>query len=255
MSRYIIFFLLGVIIILISIPISALDKAEDISLSDVKFKEVKIIPTSESIYSFIPDSEINELGKIAFTPDDNMIAYGFSDAEKTIHQKFFAIGNLYANLLTKLSGKYDKDEVIGMVKALQDGLDNLGASNAIFTYLFNLENMIASDAYQYDILRRFLTMLYPFIEEFSESLGAKISLQAGHWLVDLAIISAAKNEVLIKQSDTALFFADEYEKLNAPKGVIKSFKEIAQITSKSSLSIEDYDNIITLSENIRGFLR
>lgn len=255
MSRYIIFLLLGIIIVLISIPISALDKDADISLSDVKFKEIKIIPTSESVYSFIPDSEINELGKIAFTPDDNMVAYGFSDAEKTIHQKFFAIGNLYANLLTKLSGKYDKEEVISMVKALQDGLDNLGASNAIYTYLFNLENMIASEAYQYDIIRRFLTMLYPFIEELSASLNAKISLQAGHWLVDLAIISAAKNKVLIKQSDTALFFADEYEKLDAPKGVIKSLKEIAQITSKSNLTTEDFDNIIALSEDIRGFLR
>ncbi len=89
MFRYFVFLVLGIIIVLMSIPLSALDKGDDISLKDVTFKEIKIIPTSESIYSFIPDSEMDELGKIAFTPDDNIIAYGFSDDEKTICQKFF----------------------------------------------------------------------------------------------------------------------------------------------------------------------
>ena len=170
------------------------DEDSELSLDNVKFKEVRIIPTSESMYSLMPDTDVAKLGEMITSSDEDIVAYGFSGEEKTSHQKFFAIGNLYADLLSRLSGEYDKEAVIERTKALQHGLDNLNAPDAIYIYLFNLENMVAEDEYPREVIKRFLSMLYPFIEEFAQSAssGAVVNLQAGHWLVGFGITVAGK---------------------------------------------------------------
>ena len=233
------------------------DEESEPSLDNVKFREVSIVPSSESMYSLMSDVDVAELGEIVMSSDEDIVAYGFSDEEKTLHQKFFAVGNLYTDLLSKLSGEYNKESVIERIKALQDGLDNLDAPNAIYVYLFNLENMVVEDEYPREVVKRFLTMLYPFIEEFAQSApsGALVSLQAGHWLVDFGIAVAGEQETLARQSETALFFADAYAELDAPKGVVNAFGEMAAITSKSELEVEDFAQLMMLSEDIRRFLR
>jgi hypothetical protein len=258
MFRYSIFAVILIIAIGgIFIVYGSQDEESVPSLENVKFKEVRIIPTSESAYSMMSDADIAELGAMVMSSEKDIIAYGFSDEEKTLHQKFFTVGNLYADLLIKLSGEYDKESVIERIKALQDGLDNLGASNAIYIYLFNLEHIVDEEEYSGEVLKRFLSMLYPFIEEFARSVpsGALISLQAGHWLVDFGVAAAGENLDLIRQSETAQFFADAYTELDAPKGVIKAFKEIADITSKLEIGVGDFQQLMLLSEDIRGFLR
>jgi hypothetical protein len=217
------------------------------------------------MYSLMSDVDVAELGEIIMSSDEDIVAYGFSDEEKTLHQKFFAVGNLYTDLLSKLSGEYTKESVIERIKALRDGLDNLDAPNAIYIYLFNLENMVAEDEYPREVVKRFLTMLYPFIEEFAHLLrtqstmsapsGALVSLQAGHWLVDFGIAAAGEQGILARQSETALFFADAYAELDAPKGVVNAFREMAAITSKPELEAEDFGQLMMLSEDIRRFLR
>ncbi|MFC1712269.1 hypothetical protein ACFL6S_01305 [Candidatus Poribacteria bacterium] len=227
------------------------------SLDNVEFREVRIIPTSESVYSMMPDVDIAELGEMVMSSDEDIIAYGFSDEEKTLHQKFFAVGNLYADLMLKLSGEFSKDVVVERIRTLQAGLDNLGAPDAIYIYLFNLEHMTAEEEYPGEVIKRFLTMLYPFIEEFAREApsGALVSLQAGHWLVDLGVVAAGESAALTGQSESARFFADTYTELDAPKGVINAFEGIVAITAQPELDDEDFQQIMMLSEDIRRFLR
>jgi hypothetical protein len=177
------------------------------------------------------------------------------DKGKTVHQKFFSIGNLYADLLTKLSGEYSKEVIIERIKVLQERLDDLDASNGIYIYLFNLENMVIADEYPEEVIKRFLAMLYPFIEESAVSSDALLSLQAGHWLVDLGIAAAGQNETLSQQSEIAMFLADAYAELDASEGVIDALREIATLTSKPELSDEDFETLMVLSGNLRGLLK
>ncbi len=236
---------------------SSQDEGSEPVLDNVKFKRVNIVPTSESVYSLMSGVDIAELGEMIMSSDEGIVVYGFSDEEKTLHQKFFVVGNLYADLLLKLGENYNKETVIERIKALQDGLDNVGAPNAIYIYLFNLQNMVADDEYPGEVFKRFVSMLYPFIEEFAQSApsGALVSLQAGHWLVDFGIAAAGGNETLARQSETASFFADTYEELDAPKGVVTAFREITAIASKPELDDGDFEQLMVLSEDIRGFLR
>jgi hypothetical protein len=238
------------------IAYSSQDKEPESLLDNVEFKEVKVIPTSESVYSLMA-GDVAELSEILMPPVEDIAAYGFSDEEKTLHQRFFAVGNLCADLLGKLSGEYDKGFIVEGIKALRDGLDTLGAPNAVYIYLFNLENMVTEDEYSGEVIRRFLSMLYPFIEEFAQSApsGALVSLQAGHWIVDFGIAAAGQHETLTRQSETALFFADAYEELDAPKGVVNGLSEIAVVASKPELNDEDFEQLMMLSEDIRRFLR
>ena len=246
-----------IIIVVVFTTYGSQDEEAKALLNNAKFKQVNIVPTSESMYSLMSDVDVAEMGEMVMSSDEDILAYGFSDEEKTLHQRFFALGNLYADLFLKLSGDYNKEQVIERIKALQDGLDNLGAPNAIYIYLFNLQNMVAEDEYPRAVTKRFLSMLYPFIEEFAQSAppGTLVSLQAGHWIVDFAIAAAGGEETLTRQSETALFFADAYGELDAPKGVIKAFREIAAIVSKPKLNDEDFEQLILLSADIRGFLR
>lgn len=247
----------GIVIGGIFVTYGSQDDESAPSLDDVKFREVRVIPSSELMHSLMPDADIAALGEMVMSSDEDITAYGFSDEEKTLHQKFFTIGNLYADLLSKLSGEYDKESVLEKIKVLRDGLDSLDAPNAIYIYLFNLESMIIEDEYPREVIKRFLAMLYPFIQQLAQSApsGAVVSLQAGHWLVDFGIAAAGEHETLARQSETALFFADTYAKLDAPKGVMNAFREIAAIASKPEFNYEDFEQLMMLSEDIRGFLR
>ena len=239
------------------IAYSSQDKEPESLLNNVKFKEVNVVPTSESVHSLMSGVNVAELSETLMPPVEDIAAYGFLDEAKTPNQRLFAIGNLYADLLLKLSREGDREFVIEGIKGLRDGLDTLGAPNAIYIYLFNLEHMVAEDEYSGEVVKRFLSMLYPFIEEFAQSApsGAHVSLQAGHWIVDFGIAAAGQNEILARQSETALFFADAYAELDAPKGVVNGFREMATIASKPQFNDEDFERLMVLSEDIRGFLR
>ncbi len=116
-----------------------------------------------------------------------------------IEQRFFVIGMIYADLLAKLKGHFSRDVILEELTTLQLGLDALDASDAIYSYLFELENIISDDEYsEYSkaASSKVLSMLYPFIEDLaaSGSLESINNLRAGQWLVDMRIVAATKNQ-------------------------------------------------------------
>jgi hypothetical protein len=229
---------------------------DEVSIDDVSFEDFYIIPTTSAIISTMESDDIDLL--VQTLMDEKEIAdYDFYDSKKSNEQKFFFIGMIYADLLAKLSGHFSRDAILEELTTLQLALDALDASDSIYAYLFELENMISDDEYTKAASSKVLSMLYPFIEDLAESQSLKSlnNLRAGHWLVDMSIVAATRNQAFSQQAEISKDFADAYENMQAKKEVTNAFREVSKITSNTPLSNEGFSVLLSLLNNLRQELK
>jgi tetratricopeptide (TPR) repeat protein len=182
------------------------------------------------------------------------VSYGF--AAKSDEAKFFIIGALYSEALAYLnSGQIDM--AAKRLESIEKEFIVLGVPNSLYNYISKTRNILELNKYSLEALKDFLSLFQPIFEDYAKNKGGdKLTLfRAGSWLVDMSLTAAADNRGLIKLKQEQLsYFIKEMERMDAPKGVLKSLKEIEKVAKKETISDKDVENILKQVKKIQTIL-
>lgn len=184
---------------------------------------------------------------------DQELSFGF--AAKSMEAKFLMLGMLYSEALAYLSsGQFD--DAARQLAAIEQECINLQVPSALYNYLSRTRNMIERQQYSIEVLKEFLALLQPFLDDYARSQGAdKHTLfRAGTWLEDLTLAAAGQDTTMLRQSVQAHYFSRELKQLNAPKGVLEALNRITRITEQQEIRESDAAEILKLVKQIQTLL-
>lgn len=180
-------------------------------------------------------------------------AMGF--AAKSDEAKTFLIGSFYSESLAYVRGG-KMDLALERLKAIEKEFIAMGVPNAVFAYLSRVGNFIATRKYEPAVILDFLALFQPVFEDHLLSKGKdRLTLfQAGSWLMDMGLASAAKDKSLLKQPQVLSFFIAEMKRMDAPKGVQDALAEISTISAKKDIADRDTEQVLKLIKRIQSVL-
>jgi hypothetical protein len=180
-------------------------------------------------------------------------AMGF--AAKSEEAKTFLIGSFYSESIAYVRGG-KPDLALERLKAIEKEFITMGVPNSIYGFVSRIENFLTTKKYEPAVLLDFFALFQPVYEEYLLSKGKdRLTLfQAGSWLMDMALASAAKDKSLLKQPQVLDYFAAEMKRMDAPKGVQDSLAEISAIATKKEIADRDAEQVLKLIKRIQTVL-
>lgn len=212
--------------------------------SSYVFAQEKTPPTEADFVRVLPPSARMMIGGLsesvdakflsAQIKDTSSIAYGFTTGISE-EKGSFKLGVLMADIeITIRAG--DKEKVSKAVRALTDGLAQLGAPLPLITSVINMGAAINSGVDLQAINKASIPVIRPFIEDFIRKEGKMAYLRFGEWVEATRLVALAgeqgKMEMaanFIKEVNLADYFLTEFKDKGLPKGVMDSLKGIAEL--------------------------
>lgn len=172
--------------------------------------------------------------------DTSSIAYGFTTGISE-EKGSFKLGVLMADLEATIRAG-DREKVSKAVRALSDGLAQLGAPLPLITSVINLGAAINSGVDLQAINRASIPVIRPFIEDFIKKEGKMAYLRLGEWVeaTKLAALAGEQGKMemaaaFIKEVNFADYFMTELKDKGLPQGVIDSLKTIAGLEKEKEI--------------------
>lgn len=208
------------------------------------FAQEKTPPAKADFVRVIPPSARTMIGGLtksidvkilaAQIKDTSSMAYGFTTGVSK-EKGSFKLGVLMADLETTVRAN-DKEKVSKAVRALGEGLSQLGAPLPLITAVFNMGAAINSGVDLQAINKASIPVIRPFIEDFISKEGKMAYLRFGEWVQAMRLAALAgeqgKMEMaanFIKEVNMADYFLAEFKDKGLPKGVMDSLKGIATL--------------------------
>ena len=212
--------------------------------SSLIFAQEKTPPTKADFVRVIPPSARMMIGGLtksvdakllaAQIKDTSSVAYGFTNGISE-EKGSFKLGVLMADLETTIRAN-DREKVSKAVRALGDGLSQLGAPIPLITAVINMGAAINSGVDLQAINKASLPVIRPFIEDFISKEGKMTYFRFGEWVeaTRLAALAGEQGKMemaaeFIKEVNLADYFLIEFKDKGLPKGVIDSLKGIAEL--------------------------
>lgn len=207
------------------------------------FAQEKTPPTKADFIRVIPPSARTMIGTLlksvdakvlaAQIKDTSSIAYGFTTGISE-EKGSFKLGVLMADIEATIKAD-DREKVSKAVRALADGLSQLGAPLPLITSVLNMGAAINSGVNLQAVDKASLPLIKPFIEDFIRKEGKMAYLRFGEWVEATRIATQAEEQgkmelvaEFIKEVNMADYFLMELKDKGLPKGVIDSLKTIAE---------------------------
>jgi hypothetical protein len=167
----------------------------------------------------------------------------------------FLIGALYSEALAYLQSN-NPAEAAKKFTTIEQELVVMGAPAGLFNYVAKTRYALQSAHYPLDALVELASLFQPLFADFAQGRSADrlVLFRAGSWLSDLALVAAAGDKNLIRQEAELDYVMNEMIRLDAPKGVIESLKEIQGLLAKPELADRDMEKIGGLIKNIQSLL-
>ena len=181
------------------------------------------------------------------------VSFGFG--AKSPEARFFILGALYSQTLAYLNGG-DIKSAAERLKAIEGEFIGLQAPTSLYNFVSKTRNMIERGDYTREVINEFLILFQPFLEDYALASGKDMPLllHAGSWLVDFGLAAAGRDEVMLRQSAKLRYLTEEMKRMDAPKGVVDSMQELAEITAKDEISDRDVKKILKLVQDIQTVL-
>jgi hypothetical protein len=129
--------------------------------------------------------------------------------------------------------------------------------SALYNHISTVRSRVALEKYSKEALLDMLSLFQPFFEEYAQGLSQDkmILFRAGSWLMDMSLTAAADNKDLIKLAKPQLtYFTKEMKRMDAPKGVMKAYQNIAKIADKETISDGDVQRVLKQVKKIQTIL-
>lgn len=213
------------------------------------FAEEKTAPTKADYVKVIPPSARMMVGGLSKSVDAKTLAAQVKDTSSTAYgfttgiseeKGSFKLGILMADLEATIRGG-DKDKVSKAVRALAEGLGQLGAPLPLITSVINMGVAVNSGVDLQAINRASIPVVKPFIEDFIQKEGKMAYLRLGEW-VEATRLAASQGNIevaidFVKGVNLADYFLTELKGL--PQGVVDSLKEMAELGKKKDIAEKD----------------
>jgi hypothetical protein len=172
--------------------------------------------------------------------DTSSVAYGFTTGISE-EKGSFKLGVLLADLEATVRAG-DREKVSKAVRALSDGLAQLGAPLPLITAVINTGAAINSGVDLKAINRASIPVIRPFIEDFIQKEGKMTYLRLGEWVESTKLAALAGEQgnmdaaaAFIKEINFADYFMTELKDKGLPQGVIDSLKTIAGLEKEKEI--------------------
>ena len=206
------------------------------------FAQEKAPPTKADFVRVLPPSARMMIGGLSKSIDVKVLAAQIKDTSSTAYgfttgiseeKGSFKLGVLMADLeVTARAG--DREKVSKAVRALADGLSQLGAPIPLITSVINMGAAINSGVDLQAINRASIPVIRPFIEDFISKEGKMTYLRLGEWVESTKLAALAGEQgkmemaaAFIKEVNLADYFMTELKDKGLPQGVMDSLKTIA----------------------------
>jgi hypothetical protein len=208
------------------------------------FAQEKTPPTKADFERVLPPSARMMIGGLSKSFDVKLLAAQIKDTSSTAYgfttgiseeKGSFKLGVLMADLETTIRAG-DREKVSKAMRALSDGLAQLGAPLPLITSVINMGAAINSGVDLQAINKASIPVIRPFIEDFIQKEGKMAFLRLGEWVeaTRLAALAGEQGKMemaanFIKEVNLADYFLTEFKDKGLPKGVIDSLKGIADL--------------------------
>ena len=208
------------------------------------FAQEKTPPVKADFVRTIPPSARTMIGSLSKSVDVKILASQIKDTSSTAYgfttgiskeKGSFKLGVLMADIETTVRAN-DREKGSKAVRALVEGLSQLGAPLPLITAVINMGAAINSGVDLQAINKASIPIIRPFIEDFISKEGKMVYLRFGEWVQAMRLAALAgeggKMEVaanFIKEVNMADYFLIEFKNKGLPKGVIDSLKGIAEL--------------------------
>ncbi len=212
--------------------------------SSYVFGQEKTPPAKADFMRVLPPSSRVMIGGLAKSFDVKILAAQIKDTSSTAYgfttgiseeKGSFKLGVLMADLEATIRAN-DREKVSKAVRALSDGLSQLGATLPLIISVTNLSAAINSGVDLQAVNRASLPLIRPFVEDFISKEGKMNYFRFGEWVeaTRLATLTGEQGKVkpavdFIIGVNMADYFLIEFKDKNLPKGVIDSLKGIAAL--------------------------
>jgi hypothetical protein len=218
--------------------------------SNLALAQEKVPPTkADFVNVMVPSSRmmIGELSKsmdvttlAAEIKDTSSVAYGFTTGISE-EKGSFKLGILMADLETTIRAG-DRGKVSKAIRALTDGLAQLGAPLPLIASVINMGAAINSGVDLQAINKASIPVIRPFIEDFIRKEGKMAYFRFGEWVesTKLAALAGEKGDLkvaasFILQVNFADYFLAEFKDKGLPQGAMDSIKTIAELGKQKEL--------------------
>lgn len=215
-----------------------------ITLIGSAFAQEKIPPAKADFVRVIPPSARTMIGGLSKSIDVKILAAQIKDTSSTAYgfttgiskeKGSFKLGVLMSDLETTVRAN-DREKVSKAVRALGEGLSQLGAPLPLITAVINMGAAINAGVDLQAINKASIPVIRPFLEDFIQKEGKMAYLRFGEWVQATRLAALAgeqgKMEVVvnfIKEVNMADYFLAELKDKSLPKGVIDSLKGISEL--------------------------
>jgi len=214
------------------------------------FAQEKTPPTKADFVRVLPPSARMMIGGLsrsidvkvlaAQIKDTSSIAYGFTTGISE-EKGSFKLGVLMADLEATIRAG-DREKVSKAVKALADGLSQLGAPLPLIAAVINMGAAINSGVDLMAINRASIPLIRPLIEDFIQKEGKMTYLRLGEWVESTKLAALAGEQgkmdmasAFIKEVNFADYFLTELKDKGLAQGVIDSLKTIAELEKEKEI--------------------
>ncbi len=218
--------------------------AVTLTFSSSVFAQEKTPPTKADFVRVLPPSARMMIGGLLKSVDAKFLSAQIKDTSSTAYsfttgiseeKGSFKLGVLMADIETTIRAG-DKEKVSKAVRALTDGLAQLGAPLPLITSVINMGAAINSGVDLEAINKASIPIIRPFIEDFIRKEGKMTYLRLGEWVeaTRLAALAGEQGNMemaanFIKEVNLADYFLTELTAKDLPKGVSDSLKTMAEL--------------------------
>jgi hypothetical protein len=209
--------------------------------SGLVFAQEKTPPTKADFVRVLPPSARMMIGGLSKSIDVKVLAAQIKDTSSTAYgfttgiseeKGSFKLGILMADLEATIRAN-DREKVSKAMRALADGLSQLGAPIPLITSVINMGAAINSGVDLQAINRASIPVIRPFIEDFISKEGKMTYLRLGEWVEAMRLAALAGEQgkmemaaAFIKEVNLADYFMTELKDKGLPQGVMDSLKTI-----------------------------
>jgi hypothetical protein len=170
--------------------------------------------------------------------------YGFSEGI-TPQQGSFRLGVLMADLQVAANAA-DKARTLVAAEALLNGLNTLGASNALVSSVTQLLSALHNDVSLQAVSQLAAPMLMPHIRAFIKTDGVQNFYLMGEWTETLSLLVAGRGEdsdIPIPEAKQAQDFSQSLAEAEAvPQGIKDALTTLTQIGQSETLNARQVQN-------------